>query len=122
MRGGINRSGLILRIYLVLGIAILYSVDSVKSQQPEGNKLPIDRISSEISAKSSAGDSTGLILLADRFKRQAEEFLPDSALKADLYYFSGVCYLLVNEYNKALSNLLNANHIKKSSESLTTDT
>jgi CHAT domain-containing protein/tetratricopeptide (TPR) repeat protein len=98
---------------MIFGLTILCSLDLIKSQQPDEYKLSIDRISNEISSRYAARDTTGLLSLAESLNEQAGNNLSDSMLKADLYYFSGVCYLLRNNFSKALPNLVKSNQIKK---------
>lgn len=99
---------------MIIGFEILNSISFIKSQRTDEGKIIVDKITSEIFSKSSMRDTAGLLSLAGRYYSQAEGSLPDSSLMSDLYYFSGVCYLLGNDNKKALSNLIKANGIKTS--------
>jgi CHAT domain-containing protein len=113
MTDRVKISGLVLKICVIFGLTVLCPPDLIKSQQPDEYKLSIDRISSDISSRNTSRDTTGLLLLAERLNTQAGNNLSDSILKADLYYFSGVCYLLRNNFSKALPNLVESNQIKR---------
>ena len=107
-------SRLIIRFPIILGLLLLCPAECLKSQKPDESVLTAERISSEIARKLAEGDTTGLLRIGENYSGLAQNNLSDSVLRSDLYYYSGVCFLLVRKYYPALSCLKSAGEFKKS--------
>lgn len=78
---------------------------------PDSDRLY--QIGSRIQHLNYAKDTAGLILVSDSLQRSLKFHKGDSSEIADIYYYSGVCDLLLAKYNLALYNLRRCIELKK---------
>ncbi|MCX6332962.1 MAG: CHAT domain-containing protein [Bacteroidia bacterium] len=69
------------------------------------NPSQFQKLGSRIQNLSSAGNISGLLRLADSLQNSLQYHLADTAAIAEINYYSGVCFLLTKNNDKALVNL-----------------
>ncbi len=78
---------------------------------PEPDRF--DQLGDRIKHLASVKDTAGLIMVSDSLQRSLQFHKGDSSEIADIYYYSGVCYLLSAKFNLALNNFGRCIELKK---------
>jgi CHAT domain-containing protein len=84
------------------------------SQVIKVDPAQFQRIGSRVQNLSKINDVSGLLMLSDSLQRSIKFHLSDTVALAEIYYYSGVCDLLAQKYDKALLNLNKCIFAKKS--------
>jgi CHAT domain-containing protein len=85
----------------------------VSEKGVSARQVSIDKISNKVQILALRKDLTGLINLADRLQDSIRINKPDSSIVAQLYYYTGVCFLIAGKYDNAILNLIRSADIKE---------